>query len=337
MKTRVGIGVIGVGVMGQIHAQNLEASISGARLVALADPDPARLDHVSTSIGGNHRFTDFRQLIDDPSVNAVVVASSSTTHAHVLQEILQRKLPVFCEKPLAPSLAESLVIHRAFDQAGVPLQLGFMRRFDPAYVRAGEAIFHGDIGEVYHYSGISRDQWAPPLAAASQSGGFFADTGVHEFDLARWLMGQEITEVFARGGVFVSDDYQALGDVDQGHVSFAMSRGGLGLIELTRNAGYGYDVRTEILGSLGAIRVGVERATGTTVLTESGVRGDHVLSYRDRFGDAYRAEIQAFVHCVERGEPVAVTSWDGIQAVAVADAARRSLAERRPVEVTYAD
>ncbi|MCL5066379.1 MAG: Gfo/Idh/MocA family oxidoreductase [Firmicutes bacterium] len=335
MSTSMGIGVIGLGTMGTIHANNLATSIFGAGLVAVADPDPHRAEQVSLPEGAVHRFSDYRALLDAKGVDAVVVASSSTTHAEILQEVLMRHLPVLCEKPLAPSLQESVGVHEAFHRAGVPLQLGFMRRFDPAYVRAFEAIQAGVIGTVYHYSGISRDQFAPPLAVAQHSGGFFADTGVHEFDLARWLMGQEIVEVFVRGGVFVSDAYRDLGDVDQAHVSFGMDAGGLGLIELTRNAMYGYDIRTEILGSRGAIRIGVQPETGMTLLTETGVTGDHVLSYRDRFREAYREELQAFVRCLHQGLPVLVNSLDGIRTVAVAEAAKQSLAEGRSVEVTY--
>lgn len=331
----MGIGIIGLGTMGRIHAANLIMGIEGARLMAVADPRLEQLTGLGY-LGGVTAFTDFHELLEAPGVDAVVVASSSTTHYEVLHEVLKRKLPVLCEKPLAPTVAESVAIHQGFAEAGVPFQIGFMRRFDPSYVRAFRAIADGTIGDVYHYSGVSRDQSAPPMAVAKTSGGFFADTGVHEFDLVRWLMQQEIREVYVRGGVFVSDQYRQLGDVDQTHISLEMSGGALGLIELSRNAIFGYDIRAEILGTRGAIRVGVQAATGTTVLLESGVHGDHVLSYRDRFREAYRAELEAFVHALAEGLPVAVSSFDGIRAVAVADAALQSQQTGKPTEVQYA-
>lgn len=329
----LGVGVIGLGVMGRIHATNLLGGIPGARLAAVADSNAAALADWERHVAGLDTFSDMEALLASPKVDAVVVASSSTSHYGVLTAVLERGLPVLCEKPLAPSLEDSVTVHRAFLKAQVPLQIGFMRRFDPAYVRAFDAIQAGEIGEVYHYSGVSRDQTAPPVEAARVSGGFFADTGVHEFDLVRWLLGREIREVFARGGVFVSEAYRQIGDVDQAHLSLAMEGGALGLVELTRNGVYGYDIRTEVLGRRGAIRIGVQAATGATVLTSSGIRGDHVMSYRDRFRDAYRAELEAFVAAVREKTPVLVSSLDGIRAVAAAEAAGRSLASGRPEEV----
>lgn len=331
----LGIGVIGLGVMGGIHASNLLGGVPGAYLAAVADPDSKAVSHWRWRAPACEQFGDARALVESPKVDAVVVASSSTTHYEVLAAVLARGLPVLCEKPLAPSLEQSMAVHEAFLKARLPLQIGFMRRFDPAYLRAFAAIQSGEIGDVYHYSGVSRDPVAPPVEAARVSGGFFADTGVHEFDLVRWLLGGEIREVFARGGIFVSEAYRQIGDVDQAHLSLAMDGGALGLVELTRNAVYGYDIRTEVLGSRGAIRIGVQAATGLAVLTASGVHGDHVQSYRDRFRDAYRAEIEAFVQAVRAERPVAVSSLDGIRAVAAADAAARSVRSGRPEEVRH--
>ena len=244
---------------------------------------------------------------------------------------------MLCEKPLAASSEEALALHRAFREAGIPLQIGFMRRFDPSYRRAFELVGEGKLGAVYHYSGISRDAAAPPADVARGSGGFLADTGVHEFDMAAWLLGSRIHRVFARGGLFVSHYLAENGDVDLAHVSFATQAGTMGLVELSRNAMYGYDIRTEVLGSKGAVRIGVSAATGTTLLTAEGVCRDHLQGYISRFQEAYRAEVEDFVAKLREGVALAVTGEDGLRAVTVAEAAERSLRAGREVEVGYAE
>ncbi len=337
MQDALGLAVIGLGTMGQIHVRNIAGGIHGARLVAMADPDLLRGREASGAGAQSSVFGDFRQALDCSGVDAVIVASSTSTHGTVLREVLARRLPVLCEKPLAASSQEALSLHRAFKQAGIPLQIGFMRRFDPSYRRAFELVSEGKVGTVYHYGGISRDAVAPSAEVARCSGGFMADTGVHEFDMAAWLLGARIDRVFARGGLFVSHYLAESEDVDLAHVSFITQSGTMGLVELSRNAMYGYDIRTEVLGSKGAVRIGVSAATGTTVLTADGVRSDHLQGYMSRFQEAYRAEVEDFVSKLREGGDPAVTGEDGLRAVTVAEAAERSLRAGREVEVIYAE
>lgn len=322
MREGVRIGLIGLGGMGQIHANHLSGQVEGSVLVGVADPVAA--GQGMSEVRGAPVYADYQRLLDR-EVDALVVASSSTSHAGILKEVVSLGKPVFCEKPLALTLADSLGIYRLYQERGVPLQMGFMRRFDPQYRKAYEMIQAGSIGTPYHYSGISRDRVGPPLAVIRHSGGFFLDTGVHEFDLARWLLGTEIVSVFSRGALVQHEDYKEIHDVDQAHLSFRGASGAMGLVELSRDAVYGYDIRTEILGTRGSIQIARVNATGTVLLTQGQVIHDTYQDYRSRFREAYLAEMVAFVRAVREGTEPEVTSLDGIRATLVGEAAQRSL------------
>lgn len=321
------VGVIGMGAMGQTHASNLRGSIPGAILGGIADP---RLAEVAGE-GGHWSatgYTDYRELLDS-DCDAFVIATGSTSHAAVLTAAVAQGKPVFCEKPLALTLQDSVAIHHLYAAQRVPLQMGFMRRFDPHYRRARALIDAGEIGTPYHYYGLSRDRRGPALEVIRYAGGFFLDTGVHEFDLARWLLETEIDSVFARGALYNHPDYRELGDVDQAHVSFHGTSGCLGLVELSRDAVYGYEIRTEVLGTHGAIQVAQVNATGTALMIDGRIVRDTYRDYRDRFRDAYLHEMIAFVDAARHGRTPEVTSVDGIRAVVAAEAARRSLDSHR--------
>lgn len=329
MDAPVRVAVIGLGVMGRTHAENLQGHISGAMLAAVVDPHIHAIDASFVRSSHTVAFDDYRALIDWPDLDAVVVASSSSSHGELLKALVERQCPVFCEKPLALTIEESVEIHRLYESAGVPLQMGFMRRFDPHYVRAKALIDHGEIGTPYHFFGMSRDRVAPPLEIVRHSGGFFLDTGVHDIDLARWLLGTEVIEVFARGGVFNHPDYRTIADVDHAHVSFHGSSGAMGLMELSRDAVYGYEIRTEILGTQGAIQIATASPTGTVLMVDGAIKRDTYPDYRERFQEAYLNEMRVFVEVVRGKESPQVTSIDGIRATSVAQAAQRSLTSGR--------
>lgn len=328
MNSVIRVGIIGLGGMGMIHARNLGGLIRGAVLVAVADPrmETLQTGFMSSSV---QRFSDYRRLLEMQEIDAIMVSTASTTHAQVLVDAVECKKPVFCEKPIALTGKDSAVILAMYKDQGIPLQLGFMRRYDPHYRKAYELIADGAIGTPYHFSGLSRDRVGPPVEVVKYSGGFFLDTGVHEFDLARWFLGADITSVFARGGVFTHEEYKAVDDIDQAHVSFKCQSSAMGFVELSRDAIYGYDIRTEILGSKGAIQVAPVNATGTVLLVKGSIVRDTYQNYETRFDEAYRAEIQDFVNCILTSQPFQVTGTDGIRATLVGEAARRSLVSRR--------
>lgn len=324
----LGVAVIGLGTMGRIHANNLMGATPGAQLVAVADPvAERRAPYEARGIAG---YGDYRECIAADAVDVIVVASSSTTHAEVVAACLLRRLPIFCEKPLALIWADALTVHQSVEASGVPFQLGFMRRYDPAYQRAWALIEAGEIGTPYHFSGVSRDQHAPKMEVVRHSGGLFLDTAVHDFDLARWLLKTELRSVYARGGLYVSSDYEDIGDIDQAHASFEGENGSMGLVELTRNAIYGYDVRTEVLGTKGAIQVAPISRTAAVLLVNGKVQRDTFPGYPERFYEAYAAEMTDFVRRVGSGLPVSTTSADGIRAMAAGLAAEKSRHTGRP-------
>ncbi|PSR22374.1 MAG: hypothetical protein C7B45_07095 [Sulfobacillus acidophilus] len=326
MTSHVRIGVIGVGGMGRTHAWNLNGAVPGAQLVGVADP---RIDTIDRdALPPVPRYQDYRQLLES-DLDAIVIAAASTAHAEVLKAAVSFQHPVFCEKPLALTLEDSVAIHRLYESLKVPLQMGFMRRFDPQYRRAFDLIQEGAIGTPYHYSGISRDRVGPALEVMRYSGGFYLDTGVHEFDIARWLLHSEITSVFARGGIYNHPEYETVNDVDQAHVSFQCESGAMGLVELSRDAVYGYEIRTEVLGTRGAVQVVQVNATGTALLVDGEVRRDTYRDYAERFREAYFHEMQGFVEMVRTGGKPSVGSVDGIRATVVAQAAQRSLLSHR--------
>ncbi|PSR23639.1 MAG: inositol 2-dehydrogenase [Sulfobacillus acidophilus] len=328
MSVPVRIAVIGLGAMGRTHAENLQGRIPGAVLGAVADPHIEKINANCLGLSAKLRVDDYRYVLDQSDLDAVVVASSSTSHGELLKALVKRRWPVFCEKPLALTLEESLEIHRLYETAGVPLQMGFMRRFDPHYLKAKAVIDRGEIGTPYHFFSISRDRMAPALEIVKHSGGFFLDTGVHDIDLARWFLGTELTEVFARGGVYNHPDYRTVQDVDHAHMSFKTVAGAMGLVELSRDAVYGYEIRTEILGTKGAVKIAAASPSDTVVMVESAIKRDTFSDYQERFQTAYLNEMSAFVKVV-RGEQVPLASIDGIRATSVAQAAQRSLASGR--------
>jgi len=325
MRVPVRIAVVGLGVMGRTHAENLLGQIPDARLAAIVDPQMATIDRGFLGSSDVPALDDYRRLLDLKDLDAVVVASASSSHSEVLKAVVERKCPVFCEKPLALTMDESIAIHQLYQSAGVPLQMGFMRRFDPHYVKAKAIIDGGDIGTPYHFFGQSRDRVAPPMAIVKHSGGFFLDTGVHDIDLARWLLGTEVTEVFARGGVYNNPDYRTIPDVDHAHMSFRAASDAMGMVELSRDAVYGYEIRTEILGTKGALQVATASPTGTVLMVKGAIVKDTYPDYRERFREAYLHEMQAFVEVVRGEEQPKVSSIDGIRATLVAEAAQRSL------------
>ena len=224
---------------------------------------------------------------------------------------------------------------RAAQAAGVKLQLGFMRRFDPSYALAKKKIDAGDIGTPVLFRSTSRDPKRTSLefARRENGGGMILDMGVHDFDLARWLVNSEVTRVYAQGGCLAYPELAEVGDIDNAVISLEFASGALGSIDLSRNAVYGYDIRTEVLGTEGALTIGSLSQTSTVWLSRSGITHDTIPYFMERFGEAYAAEIRAFVQCVLEDRDVPVTGMDARHATEIGIAATRSLDERRPVDL----
>jgi len=329
----IGVGVIGVGRMGAQHAENLTGAVVGAKLVAIADPDEAAGRRVGDALAVQAVYTDYKQLLARDDVDAVVIAAPADTREEMIEACVAAGKHMLCEKPVAHDLPAARRVRRLLENAAVTYQLGFMRRFDPSYVHAYRLIRQGAIGKPVFIRLISRDAEGPPVEFVGGSGGLFVDSSVHDFDLARWLMGAEVERVYALGGTFIYPEYAEHGDIDVGAVSLSFTNGAIGVHDNARHSGYGYDIRTEVLGTEGAIQIGYLNANSVVLLKKGHGNYDYVPDFLARFADAYRLELQHFIDCLQSGRRPAVGVEDGERALEIADAARASLASGLPVPV----
>jgi inositol 2-dehydrogenase len=331
--SKLGVGVVGVGEMGKRHAENLAHLIPKARLVAVADTALERARSVAQELEIEHSYDSTEALVARHDVQAVVIATPAKFHTPAIQAAAAAGKDIFCEKPLALTLEEADAALEAVTKAGVRLQLGFMRRYDPAYAQAKKAIEEGEIGEPIIFKSLGRDFEAPPLSyfESGSSGTLFHDSSVHEFDLARWLMSDEVREVHTFAAAQALPHLTRLGLFDSAVVNLRFARGAIGNVESFLDARYGYDVRTEIVGTKGTIRVGSLHNTPLQVLTQPGSRHDISNHFLVRFADAYVREMRDFVETILSDRTPRVTAHDGRQALAVVIAAVRSFKESRPI------
>lgn len=332
------IGLIGAGRMGQVLAHHLAVGIPGARFVAIADTNAENLREASARFGVEQVYADPSALLERADIDAVLIVTPTNTHASLVQEAAAAGKHIFSEKPLALSLSECDAAIAAAERAGVILQVGFMRHFDPAYVAAKEKIDAGVIGAPVLFKSIGRDPRRTSLefAPRARSGGMIADMGIHDFDAARWLVGSEVARVYSEGACLVYPELKEVNDIDNALVSLKFANGAVGNVDLSRNAVYGYDIRTEVLGSRGSLQIGSLQQTPLLVLTTEGVTHDTVPYFMERFGTAYAAEIRDFVACIREERPPRVSGHDARVATAIAIAATQSLDTGVSVELNPA-
>ncbi len=335
MTAKLPIGVIGLGRMGQIYARHLARQVTGAHLVAVADVIEERARALAEELGVGSWWTDYRDLLADDAVRAVFVTSPTGTHREVVVAAAETGMAIFCEKPIALTLEDTDKMLTAITKAGVMFQAGFMRRFDKGYLAAKEQIEAGVIGAPVTFKSIGRDPFCPDLeyAKASVSGGLILDMAIHDFDLGRWLMADEVKRVYTEGGTLAFPELNTVGDIDNAIVNMLFQGGALGNVEVSRNALYGYDIRTEILGTEGGLNVGYYQQTPIVVMTRQGISHDMVPYIIERFGDAYLAQTRDFVERALVDREPAVTGVDARAALEIALAATRSYQEARPVEL----
>jgi myo-inositol 2-dehydrogenase/D-chiro-inositol 1-dehydrogenase len=325
------VAILGAGRIGRLHARIL-AGLTGASELLVADIEPSRARETAaatgaTAVDGIERAMDQAQ--------ALVITAGTDAHARLIRAGAERRLPVFCEKPLTLDLGESLAVRADVERAGIPFQLGFQRRFDPAYRAARELIEAGRLGTIYTIRLAGHDPAPPHEAYIPVSGGLFRDFSIHDFDVLRWLTGSEVEEVYADGGVRGFPVFAKYGDVDTAVATLRMADGTLAVLTVARHDPLGYDVRTEIFGSRDSVAIGLGPRTPIRSL-EPGIpppAGPAWPDFLNRFEGAYRAELAEFLR-VARGEaPSPCTARDGVEAFRVAEAATRSLGEHRPVRL----
>jgi myo-inositol 2-dehydrogenase/D-chiro-inositol 1-dehydrogenase len=331
MTDVLGVAVLGAGRMGQTHIRNL-AGMPDVRVVAVADPDPAAAERGRTIGRALRAFTDPHEAIGDPDVDAVVIVTPTSTHAELVEAAVRAGKPTWTEKPIALDLVASRRVVELARSTGVAVQVGFMRRFDPGYARAKQRIEAGEVGRIEQFRALGRDTYPPPLEFLRTSGGAFLDMAVHDFDLARFLVG-EVEEVQVWGAVLTDERFTAAGDVDTAVTMLRFASGALGVVETARHSAWGYDIRTEVAGSLGKLVVDANRKTDLTFSREFGYEGDHYESFPDRFATAFRLELEAFVRSVVEGTPVSPGPDDAHETLRLAVAAAGSWREGRSVRI----
>ena len=322
MKRRLAVGLIGVGRLGRVYARDLAGRIGETRLVAVSDPVAGLAAEVAAEFDVPRHYTDASALIDDPAVEALVIVSPTHTHREVVLAAASRGKPTFCEKPPALSLDEVGAMQAAIARSGMFFQMGFMRRFDAGYASAKRQIDEGRIGTPLVFKSTSRDPFRPSLEYANpkSSGGMIIDMGIHDFDLARWFMG-EVRTVATIGATIAYPELATVGDIDNAVASLTFESGKLDVVDLSRSGIYGYDITTEILGSEGTVRIGYLRETPVMLMTKNSVAHDTVPYFMERFRDAYTTQLQNFAQNVLHGRTPPIAIEDGLEALRIGVAA----------------
>jgi myo-inositol 2-dehydrogenase/D-chiro-inositol 1-dehydrogenase len=333
-EKKLRIGIIGAGRIGRVHAESLAFRIPEAAPSAIADINGDAAQELAERCGIPRVATDSKEILNDPAIDAVLICSPTETHANLIVGAARAGKHVFCEKPIDHSVSN---IDRALQEvkrSGVKLQVGFNRRFDANFVRVHNAIMQGEIGTPHLMHIVSRDPGPPPLSYIKTSGGIFLDMTIHDFDMARFLVGDEIESLYATGGVRVDPEIGKVGDLDTAVIVLQFKNGVIGTIDNSRKAAYGYDQRVEILGSKGAIATENCYPNQAILSTAAAIQRDLPLNFfMERYTESFVSELRAFVQAVVLDQPVPVNGIDGRVAVVMALAARKSYDERRPVQL----
>jgi myo-inositol 2-dehydrogenase/D-chiro-inositol 1-dehydrogenase len=325
------IGLLGAGRIGKIHGTNVAES-RDAKLVALADADKGAAESLAKATGAEIRSA--ADIVAAKDIDAVVIGTPTDTHADLIEKCAAVKKAVFCEKPVDLSSERIVACLKVVEAAGIPLMIGFNRRFDPNFASLKKRLTEGAVGNVEMVTIISRDPGPPPVSYIKVSGGLYRDMMIHDFDLARFLLGEEPVEVHAVGSVMVDPEIGKAGDVDTAMVMLRTASGKLCQISNSRRATYGYDQRIEVHGSEGMIRAGNIHETTVEIANKSGFKADPILNFfLERYMPAYRAELAAFVAAVNAGKAPSPSGRDGLMAQRLADAATESKATGQTVKL----
>ena len=332
--TTLKVGLIGTGRLGRMYGQYLARRVPGVALAAVADRKAELAQAFAGELGVEKWYANHQDLLEDREIEAVAVVTSTSTHKEVVMDAARAGKAIFCEKPISLTLADAREMIATVEAAGVFFQMAFQRRFDAGYLAAKRKLESGAIGEPVLFSSISRDPYPPPISFCDPkvSGGLIADMGVHDFDAARMYMG-EVKRVHAIGGTLAYPEMKTVGDIDNAVIDLVFRNGTLGVVQLSRNAAFGYDIRGEIWGTKGSIQIGYYRQTPILMMTPEGVTHDAVPYFMERFENAYLAQIQDFAEHVRQGLAPSVSGEDAVKALRISLAANLSMREGRPVDV----
>ncbi|NLL56198.1 MAG: inositol 2-dehydrogenase [Clostridiales bacterium] len=331
----VKVGIIGVGRIGKVHCQSITRYVKNAKVKAIADPyindDTIKW---AQDLGIFEIYTDYNKILDDSDIDAVLICSSTDTHSQICLEAIKKGKHIFCEKPIDHDVAKILEVKSALRNSNVKFQVGFNRRFDSNFKAVRQAVKEGKIGQLNILKICSRDPGAPPIDYIKVSGGIFLDMTIHDFDMVRFISGDEVDEVFAYGGVLTDKKIGEAGDIDTAIISMKLKGGSLAVIDNSRRATYGYDQRAEAFGSLGQVAISNNMQSTAIISDADGVHQEKpLLFFLERYMQAYVEEITEFVDCIVNDKEVSVGVDCGLQPVLIGLAAKKSLSQNRPVKI----
>jgi len=331
---KVRIGLIGAGRIGRMHAEHLSYRLPNAELVSISDVYLESAEKCASDFNIPNVYKDYRKVLERKDIDAVVICSSTNTHAEIMEAAAVAGKQIFCEKPIALDIAKIDHALKAVDRAGVKLQIGFNRRFDSNFRKIRNMVASGEIGEPHILRITSRGPAPPHLEYVKVSGGIFLDMMIHDFDMARYLIGDEVEEVYASGNVLIDERVKEYNDIDTALVTLKFRKGTIGSIDNSRQAVYGYDQRVEVFGSKGSVAASNELPDHVE-LTDN--EGSHLAKplyfFMERYEKAYLSEMEEFLKAIRNNTKPPVTGIDGKIPVVMGMAAKKSLAENRPVKV----
>ncbi|WP_026342410.1 inositol 2-dehydrogenase [Paenibacillus fonticola] len=332
---KIKIGIIGTGRIGKIHADNL-IRFPNAEVVAVSDLFAGPELEAWAAVRGIGLVTkNSLEIINHPDIDAVFICSSTDTHVPLIKQAAQAGKHIFCEKPVSMDIAQTEEALEAVRKAGVKLQIGFNRRFDHNFKRVREHVAAGTIGDLHIVKITSRDPSPPPKEYIKVSGGLFMDMAIHDFDMARFLSGSEVEEVYVQGAVLVDPVFAEFGDVDTAIITLRFASGALGVIDNSRKAVYGYDQRVEVFGCKGSVTVANDHPNSAVVSGADGVVSEKPLHFfLERYTQAYVEETQIFIDSLINDTPLPADGNDGLQAERIALAAKFSYVLKRPVKLS---
>jgi myo-inositol 2-dehydrogenase / D-chiro-inositol 1-dehydrogenase len=334
-KNNLRFGVIGAGRIGKIHAENLATRIPGVEVAAIADVDLKCAQELAVHLHVPVALDDYHAILTDPTIEAIAICSSTDTHAKIVIEAAQAGKHIFCEKPIDLNLAKIDAALEAVEKAGVKLQIGFNRRFDRNFRKVRAMVADGKIGEPQIIRITSRDPAPPPVSYVKVSGGMFLDMTIHDFDMARYLSGSEVEEVYVAAGVMVDPGIGEAGDVDTAVITLYFANGAIGTIDNSRKAVYGYDQRVEVFGSKGMVQARNNTPDNDVYYNAEGVQSAKPLYFfLERYTESYIAELKEFVQSIFEDNIPPVVGSDGRIPVLIGMAAKKSYLEHRPVKLS---
>ena len=334
MTQKVKIAVVGTGRMGSVHTRNIARYIPEANLVAVCDIRLEVAQVVADELGIQRVVKDYHELLADPEIEAILIAASTNAHDYIMKDAAAAGKHIFCEKPLALELDKIDEALEAVEKAGVKLQVGFNRRFDKSFQKVREIVASGEIGRPCILRITSRDPEVPDMEFMRVSGGMFLDMTIHDFDMARFQVG-EIEEVYATGGILIEPELNEFGDIDTNVVTLKFANGAVGAIDNSRQAVYGYDQRLEVFCANGTAMAENDTENTTVKGNPDGFHSSRIPHFfMDRYAPCYVEEVRQFIECVREDKPTPINGQDGRAAVVLGYAAWKSFRENRPVKVS---